>query len=61
LRNRENVTRFGKRVMIFLSSGHVFQSAQSWHDFRKTWHVFRLAGHVLRIRLVVPWVVRINR
>jgi len=55
------VTRFGKRVTILLGSEHVSQGVQLWHDFGKTWHVFWLVRHVLRIRLVVPWVVRINR
>jgi len=38
------VTRFGKRVTIFLGSEHVLQGAQSWHDFGKTWHDFILLG-----------------
>jgi len=55
------VTRFDKRVTIFLGSEHVFHGAQSWHDFEKTWHDFQLVGYVFRIRLVVTWVVRTNR
>jgi len=61
MRKFQNVTRFGWRVTILECREHVLKGVQSWHDFGKTWHVFRLAGHVLRIRLVVPWVVRINR
>jgi len=48
------VTRFVNRVTIFVAVSMVFLGVQSWHDFSHAWHVFR-------IRLVVPWVVRINR
>jgi len=61
VRKFQIVTRFGWRVTILQCREHVLKGVQSWHDFGKTWHDFRLAGHVLRIRLIVPWIVRINR